>query len=864
MKANELRRTFIDYFVQRGHHHEPSASLIPHDPTLLFTVAGMVPFKPYFVGDEPAPWPRAVSVQKCVRAGGKHNDLDAIGRTLRHLTFFEMLGNFSFGDYFKAEVIPWAWDLSTNGFGFDPDRLWVTVHDSDDEAADIWRDVVGVSPDRIQRLGKDNFWQAGDTGPCGPSSEIFLDKGPAFGLDGGPAFGGDERYLEFWNLVFMQYDQTESGVRVPLPKPSIDTGAGLERVLSLLQNVDSVWDTDEFQLLLETAGTLSGTRYGNDERRDVSMRILADHARSTAFLVNDGVFPSNEDRGYVLRRIMRRAVRHAYLLDIDTIVLPVMVDRVIEIMGADYPDLVKNATFIRDVAAREEERFRQTLKAGSAILDSQLERLPDAGRLDGGVAFQLHDTYGFPLEVTQEIVDERGYSVDREGFDAAMADQRRRAREARKVAGTDESLEPYIAIVEAVGTTEFVGREEFDVTARVLLATDTAIVLDRTPFYAESGGQVGDSGFIEGPTGRAEVLDTTYAVSGLVRHRIALDGDGSWGSFELGQEVRAAIDVPRRDAIRRNHTSTHILHWALRLVLGEHVKQQGSYVSADRLRFDFTHYDALTPAQIMRVEDLVNGEVLDNAPVRHFETTKDAAEQLGAIAFFGDKYGDIVRVLEAGRHSTELCGGTHVRALGDIGAVKIVSEGSIGSNLRRIEAITGFGVLGRLRDEEQILRRAADLVGVPVDELLDGVTKRLSELRDASNQIKTLKAQLASASASDLAADAIDGVVVARRDGMSRDDLRDLALAVRDKGGARVVALGALLEGGGAAFVVTAAKDSGAHAGELLAQAAKVIQGGGNTKDPQLAVAGGKNGAGIDEALDLVRAALGLAVATAG
>jgi alanyl-tRNA synthetase len=724
--------------------------------------------------------------------------------------------------------------------------------------------VVGVAPERIQRLDKDNFWQAGDTGPCGPSSEIFLDKGPDFGAGGGPAFGGEERYLEFWNLVFMQYDQIDATTRVALPRPSIDTGAGLERVLSLLQGVDSVWDTDEFQLLLETASSLAKTRYGNDERTDVSMRILADHARSTAFLVNDGVFPSNEDRGYVLRRIMRRAVRHAYLLDIDAIVLPQMVDRVIEIMGPDYPELVKNATFIRDVAAREEERFRQTLKAGSAILDGQLDRLPEGGRLNGGVAFQLHDTYGFPLEVTQEIVDERGYSVDREGFDAAMSDQRRRAREARKVAGSEELLEPYHAIVDAVGTTEFVGRELFDITARVLYATETSIVLDRTPFYAESGGQVGDTGVIEGPTGRAVVVDTTYAVAGLVRHRLDPDAEGACGTFEPGQEVRAAIDVARRDAIRRNHTSTHLLHWALRLVLGEHVKQQGSFVSADRLRFDFAHYEALTPEQLERVEDLVNAEVLDNAPVRHFETTKDAAEQLGAIAFFGDKYGDIVRVLEAGRHSTELCGGTHVRALGDIGGIKIVSEGSIGSNLRRIEAVTGFGVVGRLRDEEQILRRAADLVGVPLDELLDGISKRLGELKDAGQEIKTLKAQLATSGASDLAAEATNGIVVARRDGMTRDDLRDLALAVRDKGGARVVALGALLEGGGAAFVVVAAKDSGAHAGELLAQATKVIQGGGNTKDPQLAVAGGKNGAGIDEALDLVRAALGVAVATAG
>jgi alanyl-tRNA synthetase len=860
MSANELRRAFTDFFVARDHVRVESASLIPHDPTLLFTVAGMVPFKPYFVGEVPAPYPRATTVQKCVRAGGKHNDLDEIGRTSRHLTFFEMLGNFSFGDYFKADAIPYAWQFVTEVLGLDPDRLWVTVHVTDDDAAEIWRDTVGLPAERIQRLDEDNYWRMADTGPNGPCSEIFWDKGPEFGADGGPAHGGEERFVEIWNLVFMQFETRADGSTVPLPKPSIDTGAGLERILAVLQGVDSVWDTDEFARLLEVASGLACREYGtsNDflEPADVSMRILADHARSTAFLVNDGVFPSNSDRGYVLRRIMRRAIRHAYLLGIEVSVLPVMVDAVVEIMGDDYPDLVKNHAFIRDVAAREEERFRRTLRTGSTMLDAQLEIVPAGSQLPGDVAFQLHDTYGFPLEVTQEVAAERGVDIDLAGFEVAMDAQRARGLASRKVAAGGDDLEPYQDLLEAVGPTDFVGREVLATDARVLLATDHAVVLDRTPFYAESGGQVGDTGEIVGPSGRARVTDTTYALPGLVRHQIELVE----GTIEAGQDVRAAIDVERRDAIRRNHTGTHILHWALRRILGDHVKQQGSWVGPDRLRFDFSHYEALTPEQVRAIEDLANREVLDNAAVRHFETTKEHAVELGAIAFFGDKYGDVVRVLEAGRNSLELCGGTHVRALGDIGPMKIVSESSIGANLRRLEAITGFGPIERLRAEEEQIGRAADLVGVPADELVQGLEKRLGELKDLQSELKTLRRQLASAGASELAAAGVDGVVVARRDSVGRDELRDLAIAVRDQPGVRVVALGAAPEGGGAALVVAVPKSSSLHAGDLLATATKAIQGGGG-KDPHLAVAGGKNGAGIDDALALVRAAIRAALA---
>jgi alanyl-tRNA synthetase len=854
VNANELRRAFVDFFVQRGHHHEASASLIPHDPTLLFTVAGMVPFKPYFLGDEVAPWPTAVTVQKCVRVGGKHNDLDEIGHTSRHLTFFEMLGNFSFGDYFKEKAIPYAWEFVTETLGLDPDKLWVTVHISDDEAEAIWREVVGVPADRIQRLDEDNYWRMADTGPCGPCSEIFWDKGANFGEGGGPAHGGAERFVEIWNLVFMQFEQRADGSQVPLPKQNIDTGAGLERILAVLQGVDSVWDTDEFQRLLAVASELAGAPYGSDPRADVSMRILADHARSTTFLVNDGVFPSNTERGYVLRRIMRRAIRHAYIVGIDALVLPAMIDAVVDIMGIDYPDLAKNHEFIRDVAQREEERFRQTLKTGSGILDVELDKLAAAGAttLPGDVAFLLHDTYGFPLEVTQEIVDERNLTVDHEGFARAMEQQRKRAQDARKVEGGTVDVEPYLDVLATFGPTDFVGRDHYEIEARVLYVDDTAIVLDRTPFYAESGGQIGDTGTITGPGGAVRVVDTQSIVGGMTRHVV----EANDGVIEVGQTVIAAIDGERRDAIRRHHTGTHILHWALRTVLGDHVKQQGSWVGPDRLRFDFSHYQGLSDDEIRAIEDLANHEVFTNARVRHYETTKENAEQLGAIAFFGDKYGDIVRVLEAGERSLELCGGTHVRALGDIGPMKIVSEGSIGSNIRRLEAIAGYGPIERLREEEATLARAAELVGVPAGELVHGIEKRLAEAKELAAELRQLRQQLASAGAAELAAQAADGIVIARRDGIDRDALRDLARAVRQQPGIRAVVLGGAPTGGGAALVAAVDPSSGLHAGELIADAVKHIKGGGS-KNADLAVAGGKDAQGIDDALAAARAAAG-------
>ena len=827
MTANQLRKAFLGFFEQRGHTVVPSASLIPHDPELMFTVAGMVPFKPYFLGEEQAPFRRATTVQKCVRAGGKDSDLEEVGRDRRHLSFFEMLGNFSFGDYFKPEAIPMAWEMVTELFGLDPDRLWVTVHLSDDEAAEIWRDAVGVSPDRIQRLDADNWWgpPGGPPGPCGPCSEIYVDKGPAYGPDGGPAHGGEERFLEIWNLVFMQFSRDLDGHDTDLPRRNIDTGAGLERILGVLQGVDSVFETDVLAPLVDAAQRVTGRRLGDTDRSDVSLRILAEHARTMTFLVSDGVFPSNEGRGYVLRRIIRRAVREAFLLDVRDLVTPDLVDTTVSMMGEAYPDLVTHHDFVRNVVAREEERFRATLATGTTLLDAELDQLGPGAAIGGAVAFLLHDTHGFPLELTREVALERGHDVDIEGFDTEMAEQRRRAKEARKGSGQGAG-EQWIEMAESFGATDFVGHDHDVVQAAVLAVTDDSIVLERTPFYAESGGQVGDTGWITGPSGRAEVLDTVFGAPGLVRHRIA----PVEGEIAVGDEVTAAIDVARRDAVRRNHTATHLLHWALREVLGEHVKQQGSFVAPERLRFDFSHY----------------------------ETTKEYAEQIGAIAFFGDKYGDTVRVLEAGPRSIELCGGTHVKALGDIGPVKIVSEASIGSNIRRLEAVSGFGPLLRLRDGEARLQSAADLLGVSVDEVVDAVQRRVDEVKGLRTRIRDLERTAATGRAGELAAGAVDGIVVARVDGLDREGLRDLAVAVRDVPGVRGAFLGSAPDGGGVSLVAAVRADSGLHASDLLGPAAKLVKGG-TGKNPELAVAGGKDPSALDDALALVRTTAGIA-----
>jgi len=850
MEARELRKAFRDFFVAKDHTAVESASLIPHDPTVMFTVAGMVPFKPYFVGEEAAPYKRAVSVQKCVRAGGKHNDLDEIGRTKRHLTFFEMMGNFSFGDYFKTDAIPFAWEFSTEVLGLDPDLLWVTVHTSDDDAEAIWRDEVGVRPERIQRLDEDNYWKMADTGPNGPSSEIFIDKGAAFGEDGGPAHGGEERFLEFWNLVFMQYETKEGGEKILLPAPSIDTGAGLERILTLLQGVDSVFEIDEMKRLVDKACELSGLVYGKDESRDVSARILAEHSRAMTFLISDGVFPNNEGRGYVLRRIMRRAIRHAYLLGVDELITPRLVDEVVDIMGQDYPEIVENHDLVTGIVVREEESFRKTLKQGSIMLDAELDGLGAGEKLSGATAFQLHDTFGFPLEVTEEIAAERDLAVDTDEFGTHMDEQRDRARADQKAkSGVGDDVSQFVAIVDGHGPTEFTGRDEYASTATVLAVSGAGIVLDRSPFYAASGGQIGDTGSIVVNGNEIPVTDTSYAVPGLHLHHV-----GDAGGVNVGDIVTAQIDSERRVCIMRNHTGTHLLHAALREVLGDHVKQQGSWVGPDRLRFDFSHYDAVTAEQMAQIEDFVNAEVLANPDTSHVEMSMDDARDKGAIAFFGDKYGDVVRVLEAGPQSIELCGGTHVGRLGDIGPMKILSEGSIGSSVRRIEAVTGTGPIERLREEEARIAETADVLGVPIPEVVDGANKRVAEIKNLRSEIAELRRQLAVGQSGELATKAINGVVVERVEGLDRDGVRELAVAIRDIDGIDAVVLGCAPESGGVALVAAASAEGPFSAGDLIADAAKHIKGGGG-KGAELAVAGGKDAEGLDAALETARLA---------
>jgi alanyl-tRNA synthetase len=858
MNATELRRVWTEFFSARGHTPVPAASLIPHHPSApMFTNSGMMQFVPYFLGEEQPPFDprRACSVQKCVRAGGKHNDLDAIGRSLRHLSFFEMLGNFSFGDYFKAEAIPWAWEFVTETLGLDGDRIWVTVHVSDDEAEEIWADAAGFPRERIQRLDKDNFWEMGETGPCGPSSELFWDFGPDVGPEGGPANPeAEQRYVEIWNLVFPQYFRQQSGELTDLAQKGIDTGAGLERILGVLAGSPSLYAADTLSELVGEAESITGKRLGESAQSDIALRLLADHARTMTFLVTDGINPSNEDRGYVLRRIIRRAVRFAYLLGVDGLVTPRLIGRTIEVMGDAYPEVRAERARVEGVITREEERFRQTLKTGMTMLEDALDE--SSAVLAGSVAFKLHDTYGFPIDVTKEVAAERGVAVDEAGFEDEMRQQRERARAARRSGALDESTTSrYREILELGGTTEFTGRQEYESKARVLAvvpgADDTVeVFLDRSPFYAESGGQVGDTGSITTATGSVEVLDTTAALPGLTRHV----GRVVDGTLSEGQEAIASIDGERRDAIRRNHTATHLLHWALREVLGEHVKQQGSLVGPDYLRFDFSHHEAMTPEQIAAVEDLANGAVLDNDPVRHYETTKEEALARGAIAFFGDKYGDVVRVLEAGPSSTELCGGTHVGATGDIGPVKVTSESSIGANLRRIFATTGTGTLARVREEERQLASLASLLGVGSDELVEGVEKLRAELKALRDEVKTLRKAAAGAGAGDLAASAVDGVVVARSDGAARDELKDLAVAVRDQPGIKAVVLVGEPDGGGVALVAAVAKDSGLDAAALLKDAAKAVGGGGGGKG-DIATAGGRDASKIDEALALARAA---------
>ncbi len=860
--ADDLRASFTRFFTGRGHAAVPSASLIPHDPSVLFTIAGMVPFKPFFLGDEVPPWTRATSVQKCFRT----LDIDIVGTTQRHCTFFEMLGNFSFGDYFKAEAIPYAWELVTEVLGIDGDRVWVTVHESDDEAEHIWRDSVGVPAARIQRMGEDNFWKMGDTGPCGPCSELYFDKGADYGADGGPAFGGAERFVEIWNLVFMQYNRSADGSTEDLPRPSIDTGAGLERILPLLQGVDSIFATDLFLPMIETAQSITGRTYGRDEGVDIGLRILADHGRAMSMLVSDGVLPANEGRGYVLRRIIRRAIRRARQLGVDGSCTPRLVDAAVGILGGAYPAMAEQHGLISDVVAREEEGFLRTLATGSTILEEQLASGLES--VSGEVAFRLHDTYGFPVELTVEIAEEAGLAVDLAGFEEAMDRQRSQARAAARASKTVAGEQAYRSVLDLEGQTVFVGQrpDGYAAPARVVAVLadldpgrvgQAEIFLDRTPFYAEGGGQMGDTGTIVTETGTAQVYDTVSALPGLTSHRATLTGE-----IFAGQDALAAIDGPRRDALRRNHTGTHLLHAALRAVLGDQVRQQGSLVAPDRLRFDFSHHGGVSPEELAAVSAMANAEVLTDDDVVVEETTKAEAEAMGALAFFGDKYGERVRVVRAGEHSVELCGGTHVGALGMIGPITVVSESSIGSNTRRIEAVTGASAIDRIAAREGLLTEAAALLRTEPEHVLEAIDRLLERQRAAERALEQARSRELQSEAASLVAEATQGVVVARRDGLAPDLLRDLAQSIRSTGGLRAVVLGGSPDGERAALAVAADRTAGheadggqVHAGDLVKQVAPLLGGGGGGS-PEVAVAGGKDPSGIDRALDEARRAL--------
>ena len=870
MRASEIREAFLRYFAEQGHTLVNSSSLVPHDdPTLYFTNAGMVQFKDVFTGVDRRSYRRAATSQKCLRVSGKHNDLENVGRTPRHHTFFEMLGNFSFGDYFKEEAIGFAWELLTQRLRIDPNRLWITVFEEDDEAEAIWRDRIGVPARRIQRLGaKENFWSMGDVGPCGPCSEIHYDHGAHLDArDDGPA-SDSPRYVEIWNLVFMQYEQTADGRRERLPRPSIDTGAGLERLAAVLQGVTNNYDTDLFQPLVAGAAADAGVTLGADPETDTALRVIADHSRATAFLIADGVMPSNEGRGYVLRRIMRRAIRFGVKLGLDRPFFHRATERVVEHMAETWPELTDRARFVHEVVHGEEERFRRTLGRGMKLLDSELTGMGAGGKLGGDVAFTLSDTFGFPLDLTELIAAERGVTVDAAGFDAAMAAQKARGRAAWKGSGEVAVGELWGHFAQEHGTTRFTGYSATDGVGTVVGLVSTKgggaepvhrleageegiVLLDATPFYAESGGQVGDTGSL----GSFTVQDTT-AAAGVWQHRGV-----AGAALAVGDVVEAQVDVERRDRTRRNHTGTHLLHAALRAVLGAHVTQKGSLVGPDRLRFDFSHHRAMTRDEVERVEDLVLGEVLRNTSVATSEEALADAVAGGAMALFGEKYDDRVRVVRVPGFSTELCGGTHVRATGDIGLLRIVGESGVAAGIRRVEAQTGTGAMRHLRALAGQVQGVAEALKTSPDRLGDAVTRLLDDRRTLEHELAAMRGAQAASRAADLASLAVDvggvKVLVAQVEG----DLKEAADRVREQLGTCVVVLAAVADGRGT-LIVAASRDLAArvHAGRIVGEVAPLIGGRGGGR-PDLAQAGGPDVSALAAALvradQLVRSALG-------
>jgi alanyl-tRNA synthetase len=878
--TNDIRRSFLDYFASQGHTAVPSAPLVPHnDPTLMFVNAGMVPFKNVFTGLEKRDYSTATSSQKCVRAGGKHNDLDNVGYTARHHTFFEMLGNFSFGDYFKEQAIYHAWTLITKEWGISPDRLTVTVYHDDDEAFGHWRRIAGLPEERIIRIAtSDNFWSMGDTGPCGPCSEIFYDHGDHIwgGPPGSPEEDGD-RFVEIWNLVFMQYDQQPGGDRISLPKPSIDTGMGLERIAAVLQGVHDNYDTDTFRALIEESGELTKTAITGDNQ--ASHRVIADHLRSSGFLIADGVLPANEGRGYVLRRIMRRAMRHAHLLGAAEPLMHRLVGGLVAEMGGAYPELIRAQPLIHETLLREETRFRQTLDKGLKLLDEATAGMQAGDTLPGETAFKLYDTFGFPYDLTEDALRAQSLGVDRAGFDAAMAQQKAAARAAWKGSGEKASDEIWFDIAENAGSTEFTGYSSTEGEGQVVAlvrdgknvasaaAGETVVVVtNQTPFYGESGGQMGDAGTLSTPEGlAADVTDTAKPLGRLHAHHATIKA----GTITVGDTIHLSVDVERRNQVRANHSATHLLHAALRGRLGGHVTQKGSLVAPDRLRFDFSHPEALTADQVARVEADVNAQIQGNDAVTTRLMTPDDAIEAGAMALFGEKYGDEVRVLSMGQgtgkhYSVELCGGTHVSALGDIALFKIVSESAVSSGIRRIEALTGEAARLWLSDREDKLKQAAAALKTSPDDVPARIAALVEERRKLERELADAKKALALGGGGGKGMEAAGpeqignvsflGQVI---EGLDPKELRGLIDENKKRLGSGVSAIVAVVDGRASIAVgVTDDLTSGHSAVDLVRAGVEALGGKGGGGRPDMAQGGGPDGAKGSAAIEAVKAAL--------
>lgn len=867
--ANELREMYLQYFEEKGHHRLPGASLVPSgDPTLLFTGAGMVPFKPYFLGLETPKHRRVTTCQRCLRTGDIHN----VGMTSRHHTFFEMLGNFSFGDYFKEEAIAFAWEFVTERLEIDPDRLWASIYLDDDEAHALWHEKIGLPTERIVRLGKeDNFWEIG-VGPCGPCSEIYYDRGAEYGCDDADCVPGCEqceRYLEIWNLVFIQFHQDEEGNLTPLKSKGVDTGMGLERTVSLLQGVESNFDIDTIRPIVDYVAETAGVTYGKDSEHDVSLRVITDHMRGVAFMIHDGILPGNEGRGYVLRRLLRRSVRHARLLGIEKMFLPDVTDRVIDLMVPGYPEIAESREYIRNVVATEERRFNETLDQGMEILDRLTAQLkPGEKTLSGEDAFRLYDTYGFPIELTEEILDSRGLQVDRDGFEEAMEAQRQRARAARAQTGyLGDAKAAYTDLDLPVSETSFVGYDVLESQAEVIAliahgepvgrveeGDEVEVFLDVTPFYPQGGGQVADRGVLASEQGDVHVEDVERVAGDLIVHR----GKVTSGSLRVGDQVRASVNQTDRWKTARHHTATHLLHKALHEVLGEHANQAGSLVAPDRLRFDFTHFKPVTPEELVEIERRVNEKILENLPVETKLTSFDQARREGALALFGEKYGDQVRVVQIGEYSKELCGGTHVTSSADLGLFKVTSEGGVAAGVRRIEAVSGSEALDYVWEEEAALTQMAERLQVAPKEAPRQLERVLENMRELERELSRLKGRLAQTQADKLlnSAEEVGGVkvVVGAVDGIDMDGLRALGDRLKEQLGVAALVLGST-NGSRVSLVAMATDDAaelGVHVGEALKKAAPIVSGGGGGH-ARMAQAGGKDPSRLEEALQEAR-----------